>query len=884
MKKIFQKSLIWFICAVFVCLSGAQTVRAAEISEQSDLAQQLAYQAALTMYYDDRYSIQNDYPDYVIERISGQIVTSRQVQNGQVSYVRDNNVLVKTSDTTLTAAGTGTATVVLKKGSGRNAQYRNLRIDVKPARLTLIYLLGQSNMEGMCSWNTGYENDKNILNTAGAVYSTYLPTAMNPSNYMTDIFWSEYGTRYNANKFVPQALTSAYSLAGTELQYPLNTLTTEVLPNRGKGGMDSAIAYEWRQRTGDKVWIANLAYSGSRIYEWVPGNDVYERAAVTAQLVRQVYAAEIAAGHYTTGNQLMFWMQGELDSLTIQAADYRQYFLSMYQGFTARVPVEKCGIIITRTAAGTHKYTDDLYLTGPRIAQYGMGASPELSNIYVVCNVHEQWITDEGTAQYFRNRYPYGIFTYPVRNGAYAIPTCINDAHHDIHFSQIGHNENGIVAADNMYAVVYGASAGQRNFVWRDAEYQAVSQVTLRKNNDMVLVGILDPVYLSKQVSYVTSAGLSYDFRTGTLTAGAAAGDQYVDARMSDGTLLARLTVHVVDHYDYEDSAGRPYTGLYQQQDGQWIYVKNGSWAYDYTGFVAKDGDWWYVENGRITFHCNGLVRGLVNGNDTWWYVTGSKVNFCNTVASNACGWWKITNGAVDFAYTGVANNEYGWWYIKNGMLDFSYNGLADNEYGSWKIINGAVDFSAYGIQYDYHTNKWYYFNGGSVAASYNGLAQNEAGWWKITKGQVDFGYTGFAGNDAGIWYILNGAVAFDYTGTVDATIVSNGRAENHQHSWVHHEAEYREDFIPVDQLERNDYGKPIFPKSYSGVYESHYVCNQCKKDFGRDDHAVIIHLGESDFYTGCSNYSLERILMGAKKTELVSGAYDECSTCGAVR
>lgn len=765
MKKIFQKSLIWFICAVFVCLSGAQTVRAAEISEQSDLAQQLAYQAALTMYYDDRYSIQNDYPDYVIERISGQIVTSRQVQNGQVSYVRDNNVLVKTSDTTLTAAGTGTATVVLKKGSGRNAQYRNLRIDVKPARLTLIYLLGQSNMEGMCSWNTGYENDKNILNTAGAVYSTYLPTAMNPSNYMTDIFWSEYGTRYNANKFVPQALTSTYSLAGTELQYPLNTLTTEVLPNRGKGGMDSAIAYEWRQRTGDKVWIANLAYSGSRIYEWVPGNDVYERAAVTAQLVRQVYAAEIAAGHYTTGNQLMFWMQGELDSLIIQAADYRQYFLSMYQGFTARVPVEKCGIITTRTAAGTHKYTDDLYLTGPRIAQYGMGASPELSNIYVVCNVHEQWITDEGTAQYFRNRYPYGIFTYPVRNGAYAIPTCINDAHHDIHFSQIGHNENGIVAADNMYAVVYGASAGQRNFVWRDAEYQAVSQVTLRKNNDMVLVGILDPVYLSKQVSYVTSAGLSYDFRTGTLTAGAAAGDQYVDARMSDGTLLARLTVHVVDHYDYEDSAGRPYTGLYQQQDGQWIYVKNGSWAYDYTGFVAKDGD--------------------------WWYVTGSKVNFCNTVASNAWGWWKITNGRVDFDFSGLAENAYGWWKITNGQVDFSYVGYEQSgsnwwyvyggqvcfqatdvlpgtvggQYGWWKVCEGKVNFdddvceNAYG---------WWKITTGKVDFQYTGLAQNACGWWMIQNGHVNFGSNGLVDNGNGWWLVRNGCVDFTYNGLVD--------------------------------------------------------------------------------------------------------------------
>ena len=791
MKKIFQKSLIWFICAVFVCLSGAQTVCAAEISEQSDLAQQLAYQAALTMYYDDRYSIQNDYPDYVIERISGQIVMSRQVQNGQVSYVRDNNVLVKTSDTTLTAAGTGTATVLLRKGSGRNVQYMNLHIDVKPARLTLIYLLGQSNMEGMCSWNTGYENDKNILNTAGAVYSTYLPTAMNPSNYMTDIFWSEYGTRYNANKFVPQALTSTYSLAGTELQYPLNTLTTEVLPNRGKGGMDSAIAYEWRQRTGDKVWIANLAYSGSRIYEWVPGNDVYERAAVTAQLVRQVYAAEIAAGHYTTGNQLMFWMQGELDSLTIQAADYRQHFLSMYQDFTARVPVEKCGIITTRTAAGTHKYTDDLYLTGPRIAQYGMGASPELSNIYVVCNVHEQWITDEGTAQYFRNRYPYGIFTYPVRNGAYAIPTCINDAHHDIHFSQIGHNENGIVAADNMYAVVYGASAGQRNFVWRDAEYQAVSQVTLRKNNDMVLVGILDPVYLSKQVSYVTSAGLSYDFRTGTLTAGAAAGDQYVDARMSDGTLLARLTVHVVDHYDYEDSAGRPYTGLYQQQDGQWIYVKTdpGHMIIPVLSQKMAIGGMWKTAGSRSIVTKFG--KGLVNGNDTWWYVTGSKVNFCNTVASNACGWWKITNGRVDFDFSGLAENAYGWWKITNGQVDFGYVGYEQNgsnwwyvyggqvcfqatdvlpgtvggQYGWWKVCEGKVNFdddvceNAYG---------WWKITTGKVDFQYTGLAQNACGWWMIQNGHVNFGSNGLVDNGNGWWLIRNGGVDFNYNGLVD--------------------------------------------------------------------------------------------------------------------
>ena len=670
-------------------------------------------------------------------------------------------------------------------------------------------------MGGMCSWNTGYDPDETILNTAGTVYSTYLPTATNPSNYMTDIFWSEYGTSNNANKFVPQSLTSSTSLAGTELQYPLNTLTTEVLPNKGKGGMDSAIAYEWRQRTGDKVWIANLAYSGSRIYQWVPGDDTYERAVVTAQLMQQVYQAEITAGHYTTGNRLMFWMQGELDSLTSQAADYRQYFVNMYQNFTARVAVEKCGIITTRTAAYTHKYTDDVYFTGPRIAQYGLGTSPELPNVYVVCNVHEQWITDDAVAQYFKNRYPYGVFTYPMRDGAYSIPTCINDIHHDIHFSQIGHNENGIVAADNMYAVVYGTYESQRNFVWRDAEYQAVSQVTLRKNNNMVLVGILDPVYLSKQVSYVTSAGLSYDFRTGTLTAGDAVGDQYLDAWMSDGTLLARLTVHVVDHYDYEDASGRPYTGLYQQQDGQWIYVKNGSWAYDHTGFVVKDGDWWYVENGRITFTCNGLVKGLVNGNDTWWYVTGSRVNFCDTVASNAYGWWKITNGRVDFDFTGLAENAYGWWKITNGQVDFGYVGYEQNgsnwwyvyggqvcfqttdvlpgivsgQYGWWKVCEGKVNFdddvceNAYG---------WWKITTGKVDFQYTGLAQNACGWWMIQDGRVNFGSNGLVDNGNGWWLVKNGCVDFTYNGLVDNGngwwLIANGRVDFNYQGYVQNE------------------------------------------------------------------------------------------------
>ena len=39
-------------------------------------------------------------------------------------------------------------------------------------------------------------------------------------------------------------------------------------------------------------------------------------------------------------------------------------------------------------------------------------------------------------------------------------------------------------------------------------------------------------------------------------------------------------------------------------------------------------------------------------------------------MAVNEYGWWYMTNGALDFNYTGMAVNEYGWWYMTNGALD----------------------------------------------------------------------------------------------------------------------------------------------------------------------------------------------------------------------
>ena len=182
------------------------------------------------------------------------------------------------------------------------------------------------------------------------------------------------------------------------------------------------------------------------------------------------------------------------------------------------------------------------------------------------------------------------------------------------------------------------------------------------------------------------------------------------------------------------------------------------------------------------------------------------------------------------------------------------------NEYGWWKITGGAVDFT------------------------YNGLAENEYGWWKITNGMVDFNYTGFAANDYGVWYMVNGCVAFDFTGTFDNMYIINGCVQNHVHNWIHYNDEYKEDYIPIDELKKDNNGYVYMPQGYTSVYEDHYVCNGCKKDFGTDINAVAEHLVASDFYTGCSNYFVEQIRIGVKKTILVSQAHDECSICGAIR
>ena len=241
--------------------------------------------------------------------------------------------------------------------------------------------------------------------------------------------------------------------------------------------------------------------------------------------------------------------------------------------------------------------------------------------------------------------------------------------------------------------------------------------------------------------------------------------------------------------YYYKDNkVATDVTTVAKNKNG-WYYVKNGKVDFTYTGFASNEKGDWYVKDGCVKFDVNNVIKDTTGAlsRGTWYYVTGSKVTYTNTVAKNANGWWKITNGKVDFNYTGVAKNqngwwrivngkvdfncnsveknENGWWYIRGGKVDFSYTGIAKNANGWWRIVDGKVDFNCNSVEKN--ENGWWYIRGGKVDFNYTGVAKNANGWWRIENGKVNFNFNGIALNENGWWYLRGGKVDFSYNGYI---------------------------------------------------------------------------------------------------------------------
>jgi hypothetical protein len=419
---------------------------------------------AITMRYDDRL----DVGDAAVTVLDNGTPTSFRVGSGIPDGTMDTAVVTyDPASGKLIATGIGTARVQIGE--------RICNVTVTPAPISLFLMIGQSNMAG----SDGNRN-QSVITEAGQVYSTF---AVQSASWANNYGLNGLSTLSvaSAPDFVASALAgdgSRVSRNGTTANlraYPLDALSAN---GPGKPGVDSGLGYEWTKLTGEKIWMVNAAEGGTSITTWIPSGSNYKQAVAVFRAAQATLAEEIAAGHYTLSHMGYFWCQGCADR--IQTTDwYLENFTAMHEGLkndlcydfggtTGLRTMESANMILVRACGtdGAYSQTDvkekdyhsykDLEMTGPRIAQYFMAnsAADAFRDVHMVCNLGDSFVywddakTQSDVKEIFEARYPNGV-DYTTHIGVPKLPTTELEAHHTIHYSQVGYNEVGREAARN---------------------------------------------------------------------------------------------------------------------------------------------------------------------------------------------------------------------------------------------------------------------------------------------------------------------------------------------------------------------------------------------------------------------------------------------------
>ncbi|MBQ8538710.1 MAG: hypothetical protein IJ433_03565 [Ruminococcus sp.] len=549
MKKIISHLLILTMLLCFIPATSTQAIESTQTelssatpdtavlgsnSGEIPLNFNITNELELSLEYNDICAVDDYYSGYSIANIYNDTVTSYKVSGGKVTNTKDSSVLQSESDKSFYCSGVGSARVLLVKSSdlktaqsvlnGTSTATVNstvLNITVSPAPLTIVYISGQSNGEGSVAANLGYHPEDSVVCQRGEVFSTFAPSNDSRAKKISGISNYTVCTKEQAPDYVAGSLSldNNLSVSGKNLVYKLNSLT---LDGQGKTGPDSGFAYKYNQLTGDKIWVVNAAWGGTAVNKWVEGADAYERALAVYKQAEKTYNAEIASGHFTQSQKLCLWVQGEADKNNTVSA-YREDFIEVTKNLTNELSLNRFGIILTRSSKDTqYKSYKDNALTAPRIVQPAVANDKSFDKVYLVSRAHELWVTDSGVEDYFKALYPQGILSYPLRKTATisAIPTTMYDVHNDVHFSQAGHNENGMDAAENMYHCVYGERQGvEVSWLKENGAFVYNNALDANLNIPFVLSQRIIPPQEGKHYSVVTDKNyLTYNSQSSTFT------------------------------------------------------------------------------------------------------------------------------------------------------------------------------------------------------------------------------------------------------------------------------------------------------------------------------------------------------------------------------
>ncbi len=552
----------------------------------------------IDMRYDDRYDVSGK----EVTIIGAGTPTSYKVGYGVTENTPDEAV-VRLENSKLIACGIGEATVSID-----GVVYT---VNVKSAPISLLLLIGQSNMRG-----SEGNADQSIVCPEGQVYATY-GDDRGASNTEFTVSTARY--------FAASALAGEYSSVNVEgtaeclSGYPLYTLCEE---GAGKMGPDSGFAYEWVKATGEKVWVVNAAHGGTAISAWQKGGKEYNEALLLFTACRETLQKEIAAGHYTLSHMGYFWCQGCSDAS--QTAEwYINKFTAMHQNLkadntfdhdldpsTPDITFEFAGIIPILHGLNSYRagvYNDPLvgahyesYRTltfnGPRAAQYFMCSDPDMPDVYMVCDIGAGWMRmpdgSDGVAAYFESHYENGTVNYQTQvpqSASWYKPTTPAAVHDTIHYNQIGYNEVGIESARNMLILLGVLPDTEEETTVKFVNwtgYEEVSEITARKSasSETLIVPIVSPCYRSKQVTYTVSEGLNYS---------------YYDLTASSSDVTGTLTAHGAE--GFVSVVPREYkTFRFETDNGSFISVGETE---NKTSFVSGGMDSGVFTNARIALY-----------------------------------------------------------------------------------------------------------------------------------------------------------------------------------------------------------------------------------------------------------------------------------------
>ena len=228
------------ICALMVLLSVVLLCGQAYALEQE----------TLQLKYDDRKALTElvgTSAEQVV--ISDEVVTSFKVG----TQTPDDHVLHYDATTgTLYAVGTGTATLTVD-----GTVYA---VEVESAVLSLIMYTGHSVGHGAAG-----DGRQSVVVEAGQAYSIYDP------RYVDFTQTEGYGLGWGSEKRV----SNAYQYVSSNGNNHIDAFAPGQNGTRGAG---SALAWQWNNLTGEKLWVLNTAVGGSCLNEWMPNASWHSEA------------------------------------------------------------------------------------------------------------------------------------------------------------------------------------------------------------------------------------------------------------------------------------------------------------------------------------------------------------------------------------------------------------------------------------------------------------------------------------------------------------------------------------------------------------------------------------------------------------------------------